>query len=283
MASWSTRNRFPGHQRWSYGNVVPPRYLAVVPLPLEPSFENPAEQADADARHVWGLALGLGNDASPERTAAVVSLLLEHVNADAARLDVAAAVCRAHHRPGDDDGYRRAGQLIELAQQRIAAAGASSDPVARERLLSDLQAQWHSVPQAFEWDRERRRRVRWWLRYLSACRARFRHEPARSPAGIQRVYIALGKRPIGQMKYQVCDECSLVLVGKIDITFDYQGLDLGTRAVERVYARHPGHAWHTTPQYPTSGTFWSRMARRTGAAFTKASPCMHMKRDLPRG
>jgi len=252
--------------------------------PLHASFEtDPAEQADADARHAWGLALGLGDDASPERTAAVVSLLLEHAGADAVRLDAAAAVCRSRHRPGDDDGYQQAGQLIELAQQRIAAAGASSDTVARERLLADLHAQWHPEPQPFEWDRERRRRVGWWLRYLSARRARFRHQPARAPAGIQRLYIDLGERPIGRMLFQVCDQCRLVLVGKIDITLDYQGLDLGTRAVQRAYARHPGHAWHTTPQYPTSGTFWSRMARRTGAAFTEASPCTHMTRDLAGG
>jgi hypothetical protein len=69
-------------------------------------------------------------------------------------------------------------------------------------------------------------------------------------------------------------------VGKIELASEYQGLGLGGRAVAEAHARHPAYAWHTTPQFPTSGTFWSQMATRTGAAFTEQPQCAHMRRDL---
>lgn len=244
--------------------------------PLTPDA---ASQADADADHVWTLALGLDDHASPERTIGVTSLLLEHVDVDHTRLTAAAAVCRSRHVPGEDDGYLEAGQLIGQACQLMEAAGADTDEAAREQLRRDIHAQWHPEPVPFDWERRRRLRARWWLRYLTARRARIRHLPAETSAGIQRLTIELGRRSVGRMLYQVCDDCNLVLIGKVVVDSDYQGINLGTRLVLQAHAYHPGYTWSTTAQYLTAGTFWPQMARRTGAAFTAASGCPHMARD----
>jgi hypothetical protein len=58
---------------------------------------------------------------------------------------------------------------------------------------------------------------------------------------------------------------------------------LGTRLVSHAYARHRDYEWRTTAQYLTSGTFWLRMAARTGASFAEGQYCCHMERDLSRG
>jgi hypothetical protein len=78
--------------------------------------------------------------------------------------------------------------------------------------------------------------------------------------------------PAGRMLYQVCEECRLGLVGKITTDSAYQGLGIGTRLVLGAFARYPSYAWHTTSQYPASGTFWASRARRTGAAVVLGLP-----------
>jgi GNAT superfamily N-acetyltransferase len=249
------------------------------PLPVA----DPTGQADADARHIWALATGLGDNASPQRTSAYVSLLLEHVDADIDRLNAAATVCASQHEPGQDDGYVEAIQLIDHARGRLTAAHADTDPDARQQVRDELHAQWHPEPTPYEWDHARRRRPSWWLRNLTARRVKISHRPARSPAGVQRLSAQLGGRPTGRMLYQICNECRVVLIGKITTDAAYQGLGIGTRLVLNAFASHRSYAWHTTPQSPTSGTFWTKMAKRTNAAFTETRPCIHMTRDLPLG
>jgi GNAT superfamily N-acetyltransferase len=84
------------------------------------------------------------------------------------------------------------------------------------------------------------------------------------------------------MFYRVCHDCRRGLIGKVSIMPEYQGLGLGTRAVRHAFRSAPSYAWRTTAQYATSGTFWTWMARRTGAAFTDGdgAECLHMTRDL---
>jgi GNAT superfamily N-acetyltransferase len=246
-----------------------------------PSEPPPAGQADADARHVWALAMGLGEDASQERTNAYVSLLLEHVEADIDRLNAAVAICASRHE-SDDDGYVEAIGLLNHARDRLTTAHADTDPSAREWVRDGLHAQWHPEPVPYDWDHGRRRQPGWWLRHLAARRVKISHTAPRSPAGVQRLIADIRGRPAGRMLYQICDECRLVVIGKITTDAAYQGLGIGTRLVLHAFARNPSYAWHTTPQYPTSGTFWTNMANRAGAAFTEARACAHMNRDLPR-
>jgi hypothetical protein len=43
----------------------------------------------------------------------------------------------------------------------------------------------------------------------------------------------------------------------------------------------PDLTWHTTTQYGTAGTFWRKIAQRTGGSFTENldGECDHMKID----
>jgi hypothetical protein len=107
-------------------------------------------------------------------------------------------------------------------------------------------------------------------------RARIVYEPQPARESTHRLTVYIGRRKIGSMKYLVCDQCMLALVGKIDIHEPYKGMGLGTRAVLAAYRKYPKHEWQTTAQYETSGSFWPTMSARTGAAFTERQPCEHM-------
>jgi hypothetical protein len=241
------------------------------------------EQAAADARYAWQLACGLGDDASEARTASVVSILLDHVNADLGRLEAGIGVCRSAHLAGSADGHAEAAALIERAIERITIMGADRDADKLDQLRRNLHADWRPDAVPFDWDHRRRRRLSWWLRRLRARVARLADQPSTAPAGMQKVTVHLAGRQVGEMRYMICTECRLAVVGKVDVSGAYQGLNLGTRLVTHAYVRHPDYEWRTTAQYNTSGTFWPRMARRTGAGFAEGLLCLHMERDLSRG
>lgn len=243
----------------------------------------PGKPNQADARYVLQLAFSLGDGASVERIASIVSMLLDQMNADLGRLEVAAGVCQSAQVPGSDDGYPEATALIQRAIERIRTAGADRDPDKLDQLRRDLHAEWHPDPLPFEWDRYRRHSVGWWARYLRFRTARLAYQPATAPAGTQTITIQVAGREVGKLRYVVCSECRLALVGKVDVDGAYQGLNLGTRLVAAAYARHPNYEWRTTTHYPTSGTFWTRMAHRTGASFVEGQRCSHMDHDRFRG
>jgi hypothetical protein len=174
------------------------------------------------------------------------------------------------------------------AQRRLTAAGADRDAIARERVLGETHAEWHPEPQPFEWIVWRRQRVRGGCDWCRRPGHGFPLSTIGSAGGNPTVVPRPGPkagRPvaISGLLYQVCDECHLDLVAKIEIASDWQGWGLGTRMVRRAHAYHRDYAWHTTPQQLTSGTFWQRMSRLTGATFTEAAPCVHMSRDLGNG
>jgi hypothetical protein len=128
----------------------------------------------------------------------------------------------------------------------------------------------------------RRLSLRWQLR-RAWLRLHVRARTARAP-WLDRGYkteIRAGRHIIGAMQYQLCPECRIGHILKIAIDGDYNGYGLGTRTVLRLHGAYPGYAWHTTPQYDTSGTFWTALAQRTSSAFTadQQALCPHLQRD----
>jgi hypothetical protein len=233
-------------------------------------------RAHADAAKAWSFALSLADGASPRRVDAVISLLVQQLAADPDRISAAAAVCQARHRDGGV-GNDRAAALLGNALSAVRDAGGDTDD-GRDQLLRDIDARWNPERVPYRWPTRRRRDPRWWIRRLRLLRARVAHEPPAVPAGRQRLTISHRGGVVGVMRFQVCDECRCGLVGEVSIDSHLQGLGLGTRLVERAFRAHPGYAWHTTAQYDTAGSFWPRMARRTGAAFTAPANarCRHV-------
>jgi hypothetical protein len=233
---------------------------------------------DADARQAWSFALGLDETASPERIAAVTSVLVTQWRANVDRVTAAAAVCRARHAAeGSDSGWQQAAELLERAERTIRQAGADTDEHARAQLIRQMFPE----PEPYRWPTNRRRTLRWWLRRLDTVRVRFAHQAPAAPAGIHKVTLHLGRLPIGTVLYQVCDHCRRGLLGKISIDGAYQGYGLGTRAILRIHREHPGYDWYTTAQMHTAGSFWPAITRRTGGAFTEkpSAMCLHIEQD----
>lgn len=237
----------------------------------------PTAQDDQDdlltaVRYAQGL---LGGD-SDARVAAQVSLLLSDLGSSNARLVRARELGQQTlHSDANDVWVRQACQLLNKAIERLAEAGATT-PEAEAEFRAALQNELHPEHEPFHWDRARRTRFTWWLRRIGALRARIVYEPQPARESMHRLSLYIGHRKISSMKYLVCDQCMLALVGKIDIYERYKGLGLGTRAVLAAYRKYPKHEWHTTAQYETSGSFWPTMSARTGAAFTQRQPCEHM-------
>jgi hypothetical protein len=243
-----------------------------------PHIAEPPPSAADDAFQAWCCALGI-EDASPQRIAAVTAVLVKHWCADAPRIAAAAAVCEQRHREGKEVGWREAADLLLGAVRMVQAAGADTDASARESLLGQL----FPDPGPFEWNTRRRRSALWWVRRLAALRVRRIHQPASAPAGQQRLLLRLGPVLIGQVDYQVCVRCRLGYLRKISVDGERKGYGIGTRAILSLYRKHPGCHWHTTTQYETAGTFWVKIARRTGGTFTEqGSECEHMKADRRR-
>jgi hypothetical protein len=166
---------------------------------MEPPRQPPDDgQTHADAVQAWSFALGLTDGASAERIAAVTSLLLQHCDADPARLTAAAAVCRS--REDGDGGYQQAEQLLNAALDMVQRAGAQDDDQARQRLQRKIDAQWKPEPVPYQWPTMRRRELRWWLRRLAMTRVRMIHQPPRTPAGVQRLTLFLA----GQRSARCC-------------------------------------------------------------------------------
>ena len=237
-------------------------------------------RADADHARNLALSLNLNGEPSQGQVEAYVSLLLHHCGADPDRLADAVAICvalQANTRDGAaderDDSYHEAEVLLRRALRVVTDAGAETDAATQDRLREDLHAQLYPDPVPFDWPRDRRRSVTWWLRRLAMIRVRLIHRPTSTPAGVQKLTLQLGTRPVGTLVYQICDQCRRGLIGKVSITTNYQGLGLGRRAAVHVFRQAPDYAWRTTPQYPTSGTFWAGLAARTGADFTNGADC----------
>jgi hypothetical protein len=221
-------------------------------------------------------AQGCMDGDSPQRIHAVVSLLLLDLGASRARLVRVREQLKERtesNQTGMWDEWAK--DLLQRALDRLSVAGVETSD-GETAYYEALHLELNPPTEPFRWDRTRRLKVRWWLRRLLAARARTIDDPAPAVRLIRYLHIRLGSRDVGTMKYLVCDQCRLVLVGKIGIEPEYQGLGLGTRAVTAMFRRYPDFEWRTTAQFDTSGTFWPSMAKRTGASFMHGDGCEHM-------
>jgi hypothetical protein len=247
---------------------------------MEPSSPTPSPSAEADAGSAWAFACGLGDDASPPRVDAVVNVLVNLWNADCARMTAAAAVCRARERAnGDEIGWREAADFLDRAIAKIRDAGADTAGAAREQFVDGLRAEMFPDPQPFRWPTHRRRRPQWWLRrHWLHVRLRLVPQPPSSPARQQLLRLHIGRVCVGKLDFQVCDLCRRGFIRKIDVDSACQGFGLGERAVRAAHRQGPGYDWRTTVQYPTAGTFWTKMAERTGSSLREDAngACPHM-------
>lgn len=275
----------------------------------------PADRIEEDSLYARGLGLnvtaqwGYDDLADPDpgdpgletrrrRLARAARSLLWRIDADPERLAAVAEAVAAQARP-DGEGRRRRGAynaviIADVALGMLREAGAANDPAARARLLAEIREARYgpaeeepSTPGVFDAHRLPRRVLRrvsplWWLRRLDA-RANVRlvpqdHDP--DPDALREILMLRGGYEVGSLKYLLCDECQLGCVAKIEVDEDYQGRGLGTRALELVRAQAPGYQWCTTSQDDTAVTFWQRIARRTGDAYTDddgdLKPCPHM-------
>ena len=272
-------------------------------------------QADSDLLCAWSSAMNitlpdfspgdeqaarqaLDDHPRPDYIRGHVLVLVEHVEADPARLAAVAAAARARHAGLDREGeppprlrpYLVAAALAERGLAMVRDAGAEHDPAAQHQLAETIMADWFPKPEPFRpgiFDRHRlprrlarRLNPRWQYRRWAMRAARFDVRPAATPNRIARITVMLHGEDIGRLAYQVCGTCRKALICKESIGQKYQGLGVGRRALLAALATAPDYEWTTTPQSPVSARFWQRMSRATGASLTDdrahAGPCPHM-------
>lgn len=275
----------------------------------------PGDQLEEDSLYARGLGLNVTSqwgyedlagadpnaptfDARRRRFARAARMLLWRLKADPERLAAVAEAVAAQAGP-DEEGRRRRGahnavMIAHVARGMLRETGADIDPAARARLLAEIrEARYGPVedeptPGVFGPHRLPRRSLRrlsplWWWRRLDA-RVNVRLVPQDrdpDPAALREVLMLRGDYEVGSLKYLLCDECQLGCVAKIEVDEDHEGRGLGTRALELVRAQAPGYQWCTSSQDDTAVTFWQRIARRTGDAYTDddggdLKPCQHM-------
>lgn len=244
-----------------------------------PGMVPPHTSSCEDADSAWAFAISL-QDAGPDRVTAVTMVLVSLWNGDAARLAVAAEVARARqHDPGGDVGWQETADLLDGALALVRTAGANTSDEARERFTTDLRAELFPEPQPFQWPTRRSRHPSWWVRRLwYHLRLRLEREPPWMPGAHQLLRIYIGRLQIGKLDLQVCDQCRRGFVRKFDVDATYRGFGIGERAIAAEHRRYPGYDWSTSVQHPTAGTFWTKVAARTGSSF-RESPggiCRHM-------
>jgi hypothetical protein len=235
-----------------------------------------AGSLEDDVKILIRYAQCVGSNATPERLAALTSMLVEELGASAERLRLAdsALAQSSTNKFWHPDAF----QLVAGGLALLQASGITS-PEAEQEFAARLHSEHHPAPKPFEWNRSRRRRLGWWLRRAWLTPVRLRGETKFQSGAWHRASICVRRRATGEIKYFVCELCRVAMIGNVEIMPEYQGLGLGQRAILRLHRRNPHYEWHTTAQYDTSGTFWPKVARLTGASFAHAEPCEHMFSD----
>ena len=221
----------------------------------------PSAVAESDAEQARNYTFGL-DDAPPARYTAVTAVLIGQFNTNADRIQAATASPRtdvtANPMPA---GLRR--QPCSAPPWPRSAAGVEARD--RAALLEEL---WPAA-KPYEWPTKRRLSLRWqlrraWLRLLVRARDRT------GTLARTQLQDRDPRRPPHHRRYAIpaMPECRIGHILKIAIDGDHKDYGLGTRTVLRLHRAYPGYAWHTTPRYDTSGTFWTALAERTSSAFT---------------
>ena len=81
---------------------------------------------------------------------------------------------------------------------------------------------------------------------------------------------------LGEVRYGICPPCGTGLLYKISFDLDWQFCGLGRMALRQLEIRHPGLAWHTTPQFGHARGFYDRYREGSDSPWTdKQLPCPH--------
>lgn len=184
-------------------------------------------------------------------------------------------------------------EIAEAGLARIRAAGADCDSRAHARLIDQLDAQFAWDPPTyrqgpFHRHRAIRRLLRranpaWWLRRANAWRhTTFEDGPSPDdPRRNRRIVIIYRGVDAGRLDYRACAICRIGWVAKLTVDEELQGRGIGTRALAKARACHPGYQWCTSGQYTTARTFWAQAARRSGERYLPPDdhlkPCLHIE------
>ncbi|MDP9814817.1 hypothetical protein [Spirilliplanes yamanashiensis] len=239
-------------------------------------LDEPRSQAESDAMSAFGFACNV-EDAGPERFAATMKVALNLYGCDAARIRAALELCRERQGDAGEEHDPRIA-FLEQALQHLDAVGADTDEAGRQRFSEQLSQELFPDPQPYQWPRRVALR-RWWpRRWWHQARLRFEHQLPEQPDGHHLMLLRLGRRIVGKLDYQVCDQCRRGYLRKLDVYEPYKGLGLGERTIRTILRRHPGYRWRTTVHYPTAGTFWTKMGVRFGGFEAEADgPCPHLR------
>jgi GNAT superfamily N-acetyltransferase len=220
--------------------------------------------------------IGTGTNQRTVRLHPYIDELVREVGADPARLRATAAECRerltalvaagANPRSRRIVGYARAAALLEAA-----AATTPSRPPSCHSGLS-----WSRGLRA-----ARRLNPAWWRRHGVAASAWVAYHLAHRARDVSAVQAVLAGRPVGQIRYQVCEPCGLVAVDAVAVEPDLRGVGIAARLVAAALRTAPprlGYQWHAVAQPPEALGFWRVMEARHGfdVSLVDRVPCSHM-------
>lgn len=72
------------------------------------------------------------------------------------------------------------------------------------------------------------------------------HSPAPRGDAVECLLLVHIRRVVGQVTYQVCEECSEGLITEVHLDASFAGSGLDTRALSHLRARYPGISWRST-------------------------------------
>lgn len=86
-----------------------------------------------------------------------------------------------------------------------------------------------------------------WHRHLLAYRdVDILHSPAPRGDALECLLLVHIRRVVGQVTYQVCEDCSEGVITEVHLDASFAGSGLDTRALSHLRTRHPGISWHST-------------------------------------
>lgn len=121
--------------------------------------------------------------------------------------------------------------------------------------------------------RRRRRRGRLHRRLLAYRDVEILHSPAPTGDEARCLLLVYGRRVVGRLDYQVCEECGSGVVTHAQVTGPLQDSGLGTRAVSHLRAFYPDVDWYSRLTRRLARDLAHRMRMPQGFA----GPCTHLQ------
>lgn len=85
--------------------------------------------------------------------------------------------------------------------------------------------------------------------------------PAWWPAGVERIEICSGGRPVGDVDFRACADCRVAVLEQVRVDPPYRRRGWATRAVQAAVASRPGYRWATSALHDTveARAFWAAL------------------------